>query len=170
VIPTADATGGPDETDEIGYGRRFVGECRSGAGVPVSGDRGVLIALTDAQVEQVLRDASGRPHPGSLLPEIGEVDVLSGAALALLGDESCSRSALRALLVLNALPPDGSWRELTAVARELGISPSTTHRYLHTWLALGLVARHPRSRLYRRMRVEDGGAQRAGRTGGADAG
>ena len=136
----------------------------------MSGDCGVLIALTDAQVEQVLRDASGRPHPGSLLPEIGEVDVLSGAVLALLQDESCSRSALRALLVLNALPPDGSWRELTAIATELGISPSTTHRYLHTWLALGLVARHPRSRLYRRMRVEDGGAQRAGRTGGADAG
>ncbi len=136
----------------------------------MSGDRGVLIALTAAQVEQVLREASGRPHPGSVLPEIGEVDVLSSAAWALLQDKACSRSALRALLVLNALPPDGSWRELTAIARELGISPSTTHRYMHTWLALGLVQRHPRSRRYRRMRVEDGAAEGAGRTGGADAG
>jgi hypothetical protein len=136
----------------------------------VSSDRGVSIALTDAQVEQVLREASGRSHHGSLLPEIGEVDVLSSAALALLQDESCSRSALRALLVLNALPPDGSWRELTAIASELGLSPSTTHRYMHTWLALGLVERHPRSRRYRRTRVEDGDAERTGTTDGADAG
>jgi len=146
------------------------GEYRSGVGVRVSGDRGVLIALTDGQVQQVLRAASGRALPASLLPEIGEVGVFSSVVLALLQDESCSRSVLRALLVLDSLPPDGSERELTAIARELGISPSTTHRYMRTWMALGLVERHPRSRRYRRARVEDGGAERARAAGGADAG
>lgn len=136
----------------------------------MSGDRGVLIALTDGQVEQVLREASGRPHPASLLPEIGEVDVLSSAVLALLDDPAHSRSALRALLVLNALPPDGSGRELTAIAKELGLSASTTHRYMHTWMALGLVQRHPRSRRYSRTRVEDTAGRRARAAGGADAG
>jgi DNA-binding MarR family transcriptional regulator len=127
------------------------GQC--GAPPPVVGfavTGGVSIALTDAQVEQVLREAAHSPQLESLLPEVSQLDALSRVALPLLGDASYSRSALRALLVLNALPPDGSERELTDLARQLAISPSTTHRYMHTWMALGLVEQDPRSRRYHR--------------------
>ena len=119
-------------------------------GFAVSGDRGVLIALTDAQVEQVLHEAGQRPQLATLLPEVSELDALSRLALPLLEDASYSRSVLRALLVLNGLPPDRSERELTDLAGEIALSPSTTHRYLRTWMALGLAERDPRSRRYRR--------------------
>jgi hypothetical protein len=131
--------------------------------------RDVLIALTDGQVEQVVREASGRQHPASLLPELGELDIVSELVLPLFADDSYSRSVLRALLVLNALPPDGSAREITDIARDVEISPSTTHRYMHTWMAVGLVEQHPRSRRYRRARVGDANAKQT-TTGGPGAG
>jgi hypothetical protein len=138
--------------------------------VAVSDDREVLIALTDGQVAQVLREASGRPHLASQLPEMSERDVVSSVVLPLLENEAYSRSALRALLVLNALPLDGSERKLTDVVKEVGLSPSTIHRYVGTWVALGLVEQHPRSRRYRRARAADAGAERASGAGAGDAG
>ncbi len=126
---------------------------------------GVSIALTDAQVEQVLREAAHRPQLASLL-EVSQLDALSRVALPLLEDANYSRSALRALLVLNALPPDGSERELTDLARQLAISPSTTHRYMHTWMALGLVEQDPRSRRYRRTPASHTDWERAGTMAG----
>jgi hypothetical protein len=127
-----------------------------GLGVSVS-DREVLIALTEGQVAQVVREASGREHPASVLPELGEVDVVSELVFPLLGDESYSRSVLRAVLVLNGLPLDGSTRELTDVARDVGIAPGATYRYMQTWRAVGLVEQDPRSRRYRRTRIAGGG-------------
>jgi hypothetical protein len=137
----------------------------------MSADRGVLIALTDAQVEQVLRESADRPQLASLLPDVGRVDGLSSVALPLLEDASYSRSVLRALLVLDALPPDGSERELTDLARDLELSPSTTHRYLHTWMAFGFVEQDPRSRRYRRAPTSHAIAERSSTTaaGGGDA-
>jgi hypothetical protein len=139
--------------------------------VAVSGDRGVLIALTDAQVEQVLRESADRPQLASLLPDVDRVDGLSSVALPLLGDASYSRSVVRALLVLDALPPDGSERELTDLAKDLELSPSTTHRYLHTWMAFGFVEQDPRSRRYRRASTSHASAERSSTTaaGGGDA-
>ncbi len=135
----------------------------------MSGDRDVLIALTEGQVAQVVRAASGQQHPASSLPELGELDIVSGVVLPLLADASYSRSVLRALLVLNALPPDGSARELTDIARDVDLSPGTTHRYMQTWMAVGLVEQHPRSRQYRRTRVDDVNPRQT-TTGGAGAG
>jgi hypothetical protein len=133
--------------------------------VAASVDRGPLIALTDGQVAQVLREASHRTRLASLLADVDRLDALSHVALPLLEDSSLSRSTLRALLVLDALPPDGSERELTDIARELGVSASTTHRYIRTWMALGLIEQHPRSRRYRRVQGRahpaDGHALRA---------
>jgi hypothetical protein len=125
----------------------------------VSGDRGVLIELTDGQVARVLREASGRVDLAALLRDVGELDVVSEVVLPLLEDGAYSRSVLRALLVLNALPLDGSERELTDVSRELALSPSTTHRYIGTWMAVGLVEQDPRSRRYRRALAGDAGAE-----------
>jgi DNA-binding MarR family transcriptional regulator len=116
----------------------------------LSVDRGPLIALTDGQVAQIMREASHRVHLASLLSEVDQLDALSSVAGSLLEDSKLSRSTLRALLVLDSLPPDGSERELTDIARQLDVSASTAHRYIHTWMALGLIEQDPRSRRYRR--------------------
>jgi hypothetical protein len=133
-------------------------------GVAVTG--AVSIALTDAQVEQVLREVAHRPRLASLLPEVSQLDALSSVAMPLLGDANYSRSVLRALLVLNSLPRDGSERGLTHLAGQLAISPSTTHRYMHTWMALGLVEQDPGSRRYRRTPASHADRERAGTMAG----
>ncbi len=119
-----------------------------GAGGAVSADRRVLIALTDEQVAHVAQQAS--PRPAELLPELSSGEGLREVVLPLLEKVWCSRSVLRALLVLDALPLDGSGRGILDIARTLDISPSTTHRYMNTWMSLGLVQQNPRSRRYRR--------------------
>jgi IclR-like helix-turn-helix domain-containing protein len=119
-------------------------------GAAVSDDRGVTITLTDWQVARVVREASVPPGLTALPVGLDDFGELRGAVLPLLDDAAYSRSTLRALLVLGAFPPDGSERELTDVARQLDLSPSTTHRYIGTWMAVGLLEQHPRSRRYRR--------------------
>ncbi len=145
----------------------FAGVSRGAGCVAVSGDGEVLIALTGGQVAEVVREASGLQDPASRLPELSELDIVSAVVLPLLTDESYSRSVLRALLVLNALPPDGSARDLTDIARDVDLSPSTTHRYLHTWMAVELVDQQPRSRRYYRKRTGDANAKQT-TTGGGD--
>jgi DNA-binding IclR family transcriptional regulator len=61
-----------------------------------------------------------------------------------------SRIVVRALLVLMSFPADGSKREVTAVAKRLGLSLSATHRYAATWVAVGLLERDADSRRYGR--------------------
>jgi len=144
----------------------------SGAGVAVNGDRDVLIALTDGQVAQVVRGAASRMGLAGLLPEVNGLDMLRSVVLPLLEDATYSRSTLRALLALAAFPADGSEHELTDVARQLGFSPGTTHRYVCTWMAVGLLEQDPRSRRYRRVPADHAcgelGTARTG--GGRDAG
>lgn len=117
--------------------------------------REITIALTDAQIARVMREASG---PAGLAPAfssaLGDPETLAKSVLPFLADHGYSRSVLRALLVLAAFPADGSERELTAVAEQLSLSPSTTHRYLRTWTAVGLLERDPDSRRYRRAMIE----------------
>jgi hypothetical protein len=139
----------------------------------VSGKREVTIRLTDGQVRQVVREASGHTSLASVLPEVGGLEALRGVVLSLKDDTTCSRSTLRGLLVLAAFPVDGSERELSDVARQLGLSPSTTHRYIGTWMAVGMLEQDPRSRRYRRVpasRPGGGGATVAAGGGGRDAG
>lgn len=119
-------------------------------GVALSDDRSVTITLTDWQVARVVREAAVAPGLTALPAGLDDFGELHGAVMPLLDDAAYSRSTLRALLVLGAFPPDGSERELTDVARQLDLSPSTTHRYIGTWMAVGLLEQHPRSRRYRR--------------------
>lgn len=135
----------------------------------MTGDREVLIALTDGQVAQVLREGSGQGDPASLLPEVSRVDVVSSVVAPLLEDASYSRSVLRALLVINALPLDGNDRELTDVAGELGLAASTTHRYMHTLMAVGLIEQNRRTRGYRRTPVGHASVTGASAVGGGRA-
>ena len=60
-----------------------------------------------------------------------------------------SRSLLLGLTVFAAFPTDGDALAVTDVAGRLGLSPSTTHRYMTTLLAVGLLEQDPRSRRYR---------------------
>jgi IclR helix-turn-helix domain len=118
-------------------------------GLAVSEDRRVTITLTDWQVERVV-EASAGSRLAALPAGLDEFGQLRGTVMPLLDDTAFSRSTLRALLVLGAFPADGTERELTDVARQLDLSPSTTHRYIGTWMAVGLLEQHPRSRRYRR--------------------
>jgi hypothetical protein len=120
------------------------------------GDIEVAIKLSRAQLAQVVRTAGG----GSCLtaPPAGAIDLraLEGVLLPHMNDVSLSRSTFRALLVLYAFPPDGAEREVTDVAKQLGLSPSTTHRYVRTWTAIGLLEQDPESRQYRRPPTASG--------------
>jgi hypothetical protein len=123
----------------------------------MSEGRQVTVSLTEAQVARVVREASGSAGLAPAFSSaLSDPRTLAESVLPFLADQGYSRSVLRALLVLAAFPADGSERELSAVASQLSLSPSTTHRYLRTWTAVGLLERDPNSRRYRRSVV--GGA------------
>jgi DNA-binding MarR family transcriptional regulator len=89
------------------------------------------------------RDASGgRPAEG---PEPIFAGPLSGAT----ADSRLSRSLLRGLSLLTCFGPDGGERGIVEMAADLGMSPSTAHRYAVTLVELGLLERCPDSRKYR---------------------
>jgi hypothetical protein len=64
-------------------------------------------------------------------------------------DPRLSRSLLRGLSLLTCFGPDGAERGIVELAGDLGMSPSTAHRYALTLLELGLLERCPKSRKYR---------------------
>jgi hypothetical protein len=64
-------------------------------------------------------------------------------------DARLSRSLLRGLSVLTCFGPDNEERGIIELADLLGMSPSTTHRYVTTLVELGLLERSTRSRKYR---------------------
>jgi hypothetical protein len=117
----------------------------------------ISITLSPAQVDQILRAAArstvpsvsvlvagatrGRalaedPPPASFLPDTGS-------------DRRLSRSLLRGLSILTCFNGNGGERGILELARELGMSASTTHRYAMTLTELGLLERSPRTRKYR---------------------
>jgi IclR family transcriptional regulator, KDG regulon repressor len=55
----------------------------------------------------------------------------------------------RGLLILALFISGGDGRGVVEVARELHLSPSTTHRYMSTLVAFGLLAQDPTTRKYR---------------------
>jgi DNA-binding IclR family transcriptional regulator len=72
--------------------------------------------------------------------------------LAGLDDTRLSRSLLLGLLVFAAFPTDGASRGNLEVARMLGMNPSTAHRYISTFLEVGLLERDAGTRRYRLAR------------------
>jgi IclR helix-turn-helix domain len=123
-------------------------------------DRDITITLTDAQIARVVLAASGGVQlAGTLsgvLSGIGSLDELGELMLPMLDDQTYSRATFRAAMVLAAFPADGSEIELNEIARTIGLSPSTTHRYARTWMVLGLLEQHPDTRRYRRNLVDNG--------------
>lgn len=124
----------------------------------------VSISLTEAQLAEVARAVS-HPERGvvSLITAFSDLRHTSRLLDAKADGEHVSRSVLRSMLVLAAFPIDGTYREIVKVAREVGFSPSTTHRYVNTWLLLGMLEQDPGSRRYRRTTLStiDGDARSA---------
>lgn len=111
----------------------------------------VAIVLSAAQVETVVRQAVVPEALGhAVAPVLDDPGNLAASLRPLLEDGAYSRSVLRALIILAGFPADGTERELTTVAEEVGFSPATTYRYLRTLTAAGLLERDADSRRYRR--------------------
>jgi hypothetical protein len=64
-------------------------------------------------------------------------------------DPRLSRSLLRGLSLLTRFGPKGEARGIVELAHDVGMSPSTTHRYAATLVAFGLLEQCPKSRKYR---------------------
>jgi hypothetical protein len=153
VTPSPGNTGAHNAQNDIPQGT--MSPCyRQAVAAGVSSERDITITLTDAQIARVVLAASGGVQlVGTLsgvLSGIGSLDELAQVMLPMIDDQTYSRSTFRAAMVLAAFPADGSEVELNEIARTLGLSPSTTHRYTRTWTVLGLLEQHPDTRRYRR--------------------
>jgi DNA-binding MarR family transcriptional regulator len=112
-------------------------------------DSAISIELTKAQINQIVRGASQDDSVSSLLRGLTDGGALASRFQALSESPRLSRSLLLGLLVLACFPADGTAMAVTDVATRLEMSPSTTHRYMTTLLAVGLLEQDPRTRRYR---------------------
>lgn len=116
----------------------------------------VCLELTEAQVEGVIRataDARG-PSLSLLLSGLITEQAISEGSLedrycAELESGRLSHSLFRGLLILALFISGEEGRGVVEVARQLGLSPSTTHRYMTTLVAFGLLVQDPATRKYR---------------------
>lgn len=120
-------------------------------GGPVSPENTVSISLTSSQIAQVVRASyADKDRAVSALASLGDLQTKAERIDRAADSKHISRSALRALLVFAAFPPDGTYRALADGTKDVGYTPSTTHRYVSTWLAIGLLEQDPQTRQYRR--------------------
>jgi hypothetical protein len=131
----------------------------------------ITITLSPTQVDDVVRAAArGRaPSISTLIGESlaaplerngngtksGETDATPrrGYMPNETNDPRLSRSLLRGLSLLTGFGPDGGERGIVELADDLGMSPSTAHRYALTLVEIGLLERCPRTRKYRLPQV-----------------
>jgi IclR helix-turn-helix domain len=134
----------------------------------------ITITLSPAQIDSVVRAASrgSAPSISALIAESlasapsrangqdagaaaapAEDQPGGGSARGYLptdtDDPRLSRSLLRGLSLLSGFGTEGAERGIVELAEEVGMSPSTAHRYALTLVELGLLERCPRTRKYR---------------------
>lgn len=115
----------------------------------------MLIELSKAQVDQVVRAAGQGGTMSVLLSALRDpkwtlsIDSEDWSYPAQMDDRRLSRSLLSGLLVLSCFPADGGYLGIADLARMLDMNTSTTHRYVTTLLAVGLLDRDPGTRRYR---------------------
>jgi hypothetical protein len=131
----------------------------------------ITITLSPTQVDDVLRSAA-RGRAPSISTLIGESLAAPlerngngtkprgrntlptrGYMPSETNDPRLSRSLLRGLSLLTGFGPDGGERGIVELADDLGMSPSTAHRYALTLVEVGLLERCPRTRKYRLPQV-----------------
>lgn len=122
-------------------------------GEHAAADGHVKVVLSRVQVEQVLRgvtEARGDKLRGFLLARTGQLKKLQSHAREkeLPDDLGISRSLLRALMILRFLFLETGDQQIYAISTGVGLSHSTTHRYLTTLKQVGLVGQS-KSRKYR---------------------
>src|SRR5271168_2029658 len=103
----------------------------------------VLIELSPAQVDRVIRSAADGGSISILLSGLRDVREVLAREPRQLEDSRLSRSLLAGLLMLASFPTDGSYLGNAEIARMLDMNPSTTHRYVSTLVAVGLLERDP---------------------------
>lgn len=108
----------------------------------------ISIELTSTQIDRVVRGSSGAGGVSGLLRGLDDTQATVARFKQLTESPRMSRSLLLGLLVLAAFPTDGTPLTVTDVATRLQMSPSTTHRYLTTLLAVGLLEQDSRTRRY----------------------
>jgi hypothetical protein len=115
----------------------------------------VTIELSKAQVDHIVQTAGQRGAMSVLLTALRDPDwdlALDARTLSLptqMEDRRLSRSLLAGLLVLSCFPTDGGYMGIAELGRALGMNTSTTHRYVTTLLAVGLLERDSATRRYR---------------------
>jgi hypothetical protein len=117
--------------------------------VPIGRTRPLTMTLTPAQVVQVMRDVSVRVQ-SPMLSALKDFHELKSKLLPLMEDDRYSRGALASLLVLAAFPVDGGGCKVSEIAEQLAMPQSTTHRYVITLMAAGLLEQNAESRRYSR--------------------
>jgi IclR helix-turn-helix domain len=115
------------------------------------GSREVNLRLTPDRVIQICADAGLLGASDPLLDEqhAAKLDKLLDQTKNVPGT-TMNRSFIRGLVVLSMLPRDGSGVGVVRLAEMLGIAPSTVHRYLTTFVALGLARQGEQTREYSR--------------------
>jgi len=112
-----------------------------------SGGGDVLLELSHEQVVVVMGWAAQSGLLSAVLSGVGDAQV--GDLRGLLDDRRLSRSLLVGLVMLAAMPRDGALIGVAELARLTGMNHSTTHRYLSTCRAVGVVERDSETRRYR---------------------
>jgi DNA-binding MarR family transcriptional regulator len=108
-----------------------------------------MLELSAAQVDRVIRSASEGSSMSLLLSGLRDVREILDREPSQMEDNRLSRSLLAGLLMLASFPTDGSYLGNAEIARLLDMNPSTTHRYVSTLVAVGLLERDPSTRRYR---------------------
>jgi hypothetical protein len=153
VRPKASASSKPTRAGAARRSRRDEGTLRSRGEEPPEST--VAIELTPGQVDQVIRAAGQGGTISLLLSALKDPEwMLAPGSDAWteppeMEDRRLSRSLLSGLLVLSCFPGDGGYIGIGELARMLDMNTSTTHRYVSTLLAVGLLERDPSSRRYR---------------------
>jgi hypothetical protein len=109
----------------------------------------VVLELSAAQVDRVIRSAAEGSSMSLLLSGLRDVREILAREPSQMEDNRLSRSLLAGLLMLASFPTDGSYLGNAEIARLLDMNPSTTHRYVSTLVAVGLLERDPSTRRYR---------------------
>ena len=106
-------------------------------------------ALIAASLNAPAGTRNGSAGPSSASDAAGRAPLAGGYLPSDSDDPRLSRSLLRGLSLLTGFGPDGGERGIVELAGDLGMSPSTAHRYALTLVELGLLERCPKTRKYR---------------------